>query len=107
RHDGVLRLPIRQVTVWGGLCARPSQIRPMRPLFWLCYSVGGSFEGLLLIDGLSVMDACRRAELRGLNPGGECEARELPALEARYIPRRFIGRLLQEDEAADLDRILV
>jgi|SRR5215468_3841322 len=79
----------------------------MPSLYWLCYRVGGSFEGLLLIPAHSLGAARLRADLEGLNPGGECEARELHPDDARAIPKRYIGRLLGEDEVEDLERILV
>jgi hypothetical protein len=79
----------------------------MPSLHWLCFRVGGCFEGLLLIEAHSLQAARMHADLSGLDPGGECEGRELHPDDARAIPRRFIGRLLDEDEVADLERILV
>ncbi|HLN08483.1 MAG TPA: hypothetical protein VK281_05940 [Xanthobacteraceae bacterium] len=79
----------------------------MAHLYSLCYRLGGSFEGLVLLDAESMSAAVMRAEVENLDPGGECEAHEISPHDARAIPARFIGRLLGEDEAADLERILV
>jgi hypothetical protein len=78
----------------------------MRSLFWLCYRVGESFEGLVLIEANSLTDARVRAENDRLDPGGECEGHRIQPDDVRAIPARFIGRLLGEDELADLERIL-
>ena len=79
----------------------------MPSLYWLCYRVGGCFEGLLLIKAHSLTAARLRADVEGLDPGGECEAREMHPDDARAVPKRFIGRVLDEEEVADLERILV
>ena len=79
----------------------------MPSLYWLCYRLGGSFEALLLIEAHSLPEARLHADVSGLDPGGECESRALHPDDARAIPRRFIGRLLGEDEVGDLERILV
>jgi len=79
----------------------------MSSLYSLCYRVGDSFEGLVLIDAHSLPDARLRAELEQLDPGGECEGHEISPDDARVIPAKFIGRLLDEYEVADLERILI
>jgi hypothetical protein len=76
-------------------------------LYSLCYRLGGSFEGLALIEADSLPDALLRAELEEIDPGGDCEGQELAPDEARVIPRKFIGRLLDEDQATELERILL
>jgi hypothetical protein len=79
----------------------------MRSLYWLCYRVGGSFEGLVLLEADSLEDAQARAETEDLDPGGECEGHQVGARDARAIPARFIGRLLGEDEFAAVEQLLL
>jgi hypothetical protein len=76
-------------------------------LFWLCYRVEGIFSGLVLLDANSRADACLRAELENLNPGGNCDCYEIGAEEAQQIPGRFIGVLLGNEGVAELERIIV
>jgi hypothetical protein len=79
----------------------------MPSLYWLCYRVGGTFRGLVLLEATSRADACLRAELENLNPGGECESYEIGAEEARAIPSEFVGVLLGKDQVGELEKILV
>src|SRR4051794_37100950 len=79
----------------------------MRSLYWLCYRVGGSFEGLVLLEADSLPDAHMMAETEDLDPGGECEGHPISPRDARAIPAKFIGRLLGEDEVAVIERILL
>ncbi len=79
----------------------------MRSLYSLCYRIGGSYEGVVLLEADSLPAAVLRAELVLLYPGGECEGHALSPDDARVIPGKFIGRLLDEIEFADLERILV
>jgi hypothetical protein len=44
----------------------------MRTLYSLCYRIGGSFEGVALVEADSLPAALLRAELEQLYPGGEC-----------------------------------
>ena len=76
-------------------------------LYWLCYRVGSNFERLVLLEGASRADACLRAELENLNPGGDCEIYEIGREEAQAIPNEFIGVALDRDRVAELERILV
>ncbi len=79
----------------------------MRSLYWLCYRLGGSFEGLVLLEADSLADAQVRAETEDLDPGGECEGHQISSRDARAIPTRFIGRLLGEDEFAVVEQLLL
>jgi hypothetical protein len=75
-------------------------------LYQLCYRVGGAFEGVAFVEASSLGAALWQADRQGLDPGGERDGIELHPDDARLIPRKFIGRLLGEDEVADLDRVL-
>jgi hypothetical protein len=79
----------------------------MRSLYWLCYRVGGSFKGLVLLVAESRDDAWMRAELEDLSPGGDCESCEVGTEEAKIIPSKFIGKLLGKDEVAELEKIVL
>jgi hypothetical protein len=61
----------------------------------------------VFVDASSLGAALWQANRQGLDPGGECDGIELHPDDARAIPRKFIGRLLGEDEAADLERIVL
>ena len=76
-------------------------------LYQLCYRVGGAFEGVVFVEASSLGAALWQADRQGLDPGGECDGIELHPDDAEAIPRKFIGRLLGEDEVADLGRILL
>jgi hypothetical protein len=67
-------------------------------LYWLCYRVGESFEGVAIVEATSLPEAQRRAEVEG---------HEINAVDVRAIPRRFMRRRLGEDEVTDLEHILV
>jgi len=76
-------------------------------LYSLCYRIGNSFQGVVLVEADSPPAALLPAELEQLYPGGECDGHALSPGDARVIPGKFIGRLLDESEFADLERILV
>ncbi len=76
-------------------------------VYQLCFRVGGAFEGVLFIEASSLGAALWEAERSGIDPGGECDAIELHADDAQAIPRKFIGRLLDEDELTELERVLL
>jgi hypothetical protein len=77
-------------------------------LYQLCFSVGGAFEGIIFLEASSLGAALWRAERAGIAPGGgECDVLELHPDDARIIPERFIGRLLNRDEIAILERTLI
>jgi hypothetical protein len=76
-------------------------------LYQLYYRAGDAFAGVIFIEANSLGDALWRADRTGLDPGGECHCIELHADDADGIPRSFIGRLLNQDEVSELDRIMV
>jgi hypothetical protein len=69
-------------------------------LYQLCFRVGGAFEGALFIEASSVGAALWEAARAGLDPGGECDGIELHPDDARAIPRKFFGRLLDADRGS-------
>jgi hypothetical protein len=75
----------------------------MRTLSRVCYRVGGSFEGVIVTD--DIRWALERAD-RDLSSGWTIEADPITPEDASIIPDRIIGRLLNEDEAAELERIV-
>jgi hypothetical protein len=74
-------------------------------LFWLNYRVGGSLESVAIIEAPSLGAAWLRAA--ALRPAGECQGEKIDPDDATMIPGEFVGRLLGEDELADLERTLV
>ena len=77
----------------------------MRSMYRLSYRVGGAFKGVVVVEGSSIGPAIERADQE--LAGWACEAEPINPDEASAIPREFIGRLLDEGEAAELERILV
>src|SRR5580704_4048911 len=77
----------------------------MRSMYRLSYRVGGAFKGVVVVEGSSIGPAIERADQE--LTGWACEAEPINPDEASAIPREFIGRLLDEGEAAELERILV
>jgi hypothetical protein len=76
-------------------------------LYQLYYSVGGAFEGIIFLEASSLGAALWRAERAGIASGAECDVLELHSDDARVIPEKYIGRLLDRDEVADLEHILI
>jgi hypothetical protein len=76
-------------------------------LYQLYYRVGGAFEGVIFLEASSLGAALWRAEQAGIAAGAECDVLELHPDDARIIPEKYIGRLLDRDEVADLERILI
>jgi hypothetical protein len=76
-------------------------------LYQLCYTVGGAFEGVLFLEAGSHGAALWQADREGIAPGDECDVIELHPDDARAIPEEFIGRLLNEDDATELERTLI
>src|SRR5215470_20380271 len=79
----------------------------MAALYWLCYRVNGTFNGLVLLEADSEFAARMRAELEDLSPGGDCQSYEIGAAEAATIPAKFVGSRLGRDEVAELERVVL
>jgi hypothetical protein len=76
-------------------------------LYQLYYRAGDAFAGVIFVEANSLGNAPWRADRTGLDPGGECHCIELHSDDADGIPRSFIGRLLDQDEVSELERIMV
>jgi len=76
-------------------------------LYQLYYRPGDPFALVMFVEANSLGGALRWADRSGLDPGGECLCIELHSDAAAGIPRSFIGRLLDQDEVAELERIMV
>jgi hypothetical protein len=76
-------------------------------LYWLCYRVNGTFNGLVLLEADTEFHALMRAELEDLSPGGDCQSYEIGPTEAAIIPSKFAGIRLGRDEVAELERIVL
>jgi hypothetical protein len=72
-------------------------------LYQLYYRAGA----VMFVEANSPGGAPWWADRSGLDPGGECLCIELQSDDAARIPRSFIGRLLDQDEVAELERIMV
>jgi hypothetical protein len=76
-------------------------------LYWLCYRVNDTFNGLVLLDAGTEFHARMRAELEDLSPGGDCQIYEMGAAEATIIPSNFVGSQLGRDEVAELEKVVL
>jgi len=73
----------------------------MRSLYSLCYRIGDSFEGVVLVEADSLPAAVLLAELEQLYPGGECEGHALHPDDARTLTARH---MLDDDRGLVFDR---
>jgi hypothetical protein len=76
-------------------------------LYWLCYRVNDTFNGLVLLEADTEFHARTRAELEDLSPGGDCQSYEIGAAEATIIPSNFVGSRLGKDEVAELEKVVL
>lgn len=80
------------------------------PLYWMSFAdarkePGTQFLGVALVAADDMSCALREAWARGINPGGDVQAFELPLAVAEKIPPEYRNRLLSRDEAEALNRI--
>jgi hypothetical protein len=75
-------------------------------MYRVTYRVGERSEGILIVEDHELSQALKPA---GHDPDSEWEicAEPIGRAEASAIPKNFIGHLLDEDEAAELNRIMV
>lgn len=77
------------------------------PWWWLSFAdgkrpEGEQFLGALFLRGYTLPAVITESHLRGLNPGGEIQAIELPpGIEP---PEKWTERLLSREEIAEMDR---
>jgi hypothetical protein len=76
-------------------------------LYWLCYRVNDTFNGLVLLDADTAAHARMRAELEDLSPGGDCQIYEIGPAEAATVPGKFVGVCLGSDEVAELETVVL
>jgi hypothetical protein len=76
-------------------------------LYWLCYRVNGTFNGLVLLEAETEHHARMRAEVDDLSPGGDCESYGIGTAEAETIPSNFVGVLLGRNEVAELEKVVL
>lgn len=78
---------------------------------WLSFSdesppAGRGFLGVAIVNAPSFLDAVTRANMLGINPGGEVRGIELPdGIDADAL-ERFGHRLLTKAELADFDKAI-
>jgi hypothetical protein len=77
------------------------------PWWWLSFADGSlpegqQFLGGLFLRGYTLPAVITESHLRGLNPGGEVQATELPP--DLKIPEKWTERLLSREEITEMDR---
>ena len=78
----------------------------MGPIHRVRYQVGGRFEGVILVDD-DGLGAAMGWPILKLDRDWTLQVDTIADEEAAAIPAKFIGRMLDEDEAAELDRLLM
>jgi hypothetical protein len=58
-------------------------------LYWLCYRVNDTFNGLVLLEAETELHARMRAGLEDLSPGGDCQSYQIGSAEAAIIPSKL------------------
>lgn len=72
------------------------------PLWWLSFANADGFLGVAIVRAPDFILAPFAARVKGCNPGGQVCGVEVPS--DLVVPDRFADRLLNREEAEELDR---
>ena len=72
------------------------------PLFWLSYADDNGFRGVVVLRASSFLNACAKAKLEGLSPGGQVRGFEIEKEDEYRIPEHCQNRCLTREEAGEL-----
>jgi hypothetical protein len=73
-------------------------------MYRVTFRIGARVEGILIVEDNELNQTLKRADS---DPDCDCEVEHIGSEEADSIPPEFIGEMLDENEAAELDRIMV
>lgn len=79
--------------------------REKRPAtaFWLSFADETGFKGAVIVHAENFMTALMEANVRGINPHGECRGLEIPEEKTQHIPESWKNRILSRKDCEDFD----
>lgn len=74
------------------------------PWWYVSFGTPAGFRGAVIVRAENIMDACREAGLRGINPGGNALGCPLP--EGCEPPEEWCNVLMSRSDIVAFDRLM-